>query len=298
MHQVRELTDDQLIAELHRRVSASGTGRYEAELQADVHELSEKLREAEQAKSYFLSSIRNELNNPLASILGLAQAIAAGAAPDMDRLRTMASLVHQEAFSLDLQIRNIIAAAEIESGEMVPRLSAVDIAAVAEGVRTLFAARIEQRQADVRIEALAAHAQVNSDPQLLRLILGNLLANAVEFGPAGGRIIIAIVTDADRNVTLSVKDNGTGISEEQQKRLFRRFGQLDAGRTKQHGGHGLGLAVVNECANALGGTIAVRSGKGLGTEFIVTLPALAPDMAVTGMALDGGTILFGKEESF
>jgi signal transduction histidine kinase len=294
----QHLSDEQLLAELQRRMTSAPRTAEQARLQHDLEEMGAKLREAEQVKSYFLSSIRNELNNPLSSILGLSKTIASGSSMDPERLKAMASLIHQEAFNLDLQIRNIIAAAEIESGAVPPDIVTIDPAAIAESVRDLFAARIAHRRANVILEHADPHLRMNSDPYMVHMILSNLLANALEHGHAEGGVIIRTAPGADGGFVLSVKDHGLGIAEEEQKQLFRRFHQLDRGRSKQHGGHGLGLAIVNEFTEALGGTLEVRSAKGLGAEFIVSLPTFSIDHVVKGVAMESNTVLFGDAELF
>jgi signal transduction histidine kinase len=298
MNIAHTMTDDQLIDELQARLKEKRQSKDAREMLKQVEEVSARLREAEQVKSYFLSNIRNEINNPLASILGLSKTIADSNISDAERIRFMANLIHQEAFGLDFQIRNIIAAAEIESGEVAPDLSSINITSLVESVAALFEPRIKHRQVVVKIDSEDKNLLVNSDPYMLQMMLTNLLANAIEFSFPGNDILLKVRINSDHDLILSVKDYGIGIDAFHQKQLFNRFQQLDAGSTKQHQGHGLGLAIVNEFADALGGTVAVHSEKGKGAEFVITLPEFSIDKVVKGIAMEGNTVLFSDEEKF
>jgi signal transduction histidine kinase len=294
----RALTDEQLLGEIRRRITLQRSTDDAGGILKEIGDLSARLRTAEEAKSYFLSNIRNEINNPLSSILGLSKAIADGALKDPERVQQMAAHIHKDAFSLDFQIRNIIAAAEIESGELAPNPSSNNITSLIEGIVAMFELRIKQRQINVKVESPDKELVVQSDPYMLHTMVANLLANAIQFSFPATEVLISVRKSSENALVLRVKDHGLGITPADQKQLFSRFHQVDTGRTKQHEGHGLGLAIVNEFADALGGGVAVRSEKGEGAEFIVTLPLIAVDKATQEVAMSSNTVLFGEEEKF
>jgi signal transduction histidine kinase len=297
MRSFDHLSDEQLFDELRRRRLQRWLCA-EPDANKELMDLADRLRAAEETKTYFLSCIRNELNNPLSSILGLSKMIAQGEALPPERMRAMAALIHNDAFTLDFQIRNIIAAADFESRGSAPRVASVDVAALARDVITQWADRAARAGAEVKLIAHQANVCMESDPALLQLVLSNLLANAIIFGGSRNWIEVHVGIHATNEVRITVKDQGPGINAEDRQRLFTRFGQLDSGRTKQHPGHGLGLVIVRACTEALGGTIELESEPGAGTTCHVVLPPFNAGGAVPGVAFGDNTILYGDTELF
>ena len=99
----------------------------------------------------------------------------------------------------------------------------------------------------------------------------NLLSNAIKFSPDDGTVIVALEIN-DNEIKISVKDNGPGISEDQQEKIFEQFYQIDDSHTRKHGGTGIGLSLCKEYAEIMGGKILVNSVLGKGSEFVITLP--------------------------
>ena len=119
---------------------------------------------------------------------------------------------------------------------------------------------------------------MRADPARLQQVLWNLLSNAVKFTPEGGLVHLTMVR-ADGQLSFSVTDNGKGIDGDFLPRVFERFTQGDATRSRQHGGLGLGLAIAKQLMELQGGSISAASdGEDLGATFTVTLPL--PDVAI------------------
>ena len=110
---------------------------------------------------------------------------------------------------------------------------------------------------------------VRGDAQRLRQVLGNLIDNAVKYSPAGSPVQVS-VTGLNGNVTVSVRDEGSGIASEDQRLIFEKFGRVSGGNTKP--GTGLGLYIARSIAEAHGGSLAVASARGRGATFTLTLP--------------------------
>ncbi len=182
---MKKLTDDELIAELKGRFEFNRKAL--KSLQAMTRKLevmNQKLQESEALKSHFLSNIRNEINNPLAAIMGISSQLAA---PESDpaRIAAMARMIYTEAFNLDFQLQNIFTAAELEAGEAVPFPARVDVCALAAHV----SGQLEHLSAPkgVAVEnQLAADLHFITDARKLHVMLINLLATAVEFSPEKG----------------------------------------------------------------------------------------------------------------
>jgi signal transduction histidine kinase len=113
---------------------------------------------------------------------------------------------------------------------------------------------------------------VNADPERLRQILVNLLANSAKFTAAGGRITIGAVRGRD-GIEIRVSDTGIGIPQEQIERVFEPFFQVDRGTTRTYPGIGLGLAIARDFARAMGGDLRLESVAGKGTTATLELPA-------------------------
>src|SRR6185295_15175321 len=124
-----------------------------------------------------------------------------------------------------------------------------------------------------------------ADPDRLQQVVRNLLSNAVKFTPAGGSIAIAAKREGTM-VELTVTDTGSGIRPEFLPHVFDRFSQQDGGKTRQHGGMGLGLAIVRHLVDMHAGTVSVSSVEGKGTTFTVRLPVASGHMRLERPARD------------
>jgi signal transduction histidine kinase len=117
-----------------------------------------------------------------------------------------------------------------------------------------------------------------TDPVLLQRVLTNLLSNAVKFTDRGSVTLLSQAQGSE--LVIRVRDTGLGIRAEDVPALFRKFGQLQATKTKRHSGTGLGLAIVKNLVELLGGRIDVQSEFGIGSEFTVRLPLQHPSEVV------------------
>jgi signal transduction histidine kinase len=297
MKKKQELSDELLLDELKKRLNAKNQSlQLQQTMLMELEGLNDRLRDADRMKSGFLSNIRNEINNPLTSIIGLAAQLMTGKGMDEEKIHRISFLISKEAFSLDFQMRNIFSAAEIEAGEVNVRPSMVDVEELVRGQINYFNLKIEQRKIKITVlhKPLSGEKIFKTDPFILHSIIMNLLANAIEFSPEQGNVILQTEIN-DKQLTLQVQDFGEGISESEYKHIFDRFKQLEGGTTKKHQGHGLGLSIVKEFVDDLRGTLDIQSEKGKTTIITVGLPSLSEDMVPEGFS-NGDEILFGDEE--
>jgi signal transduction histidine kinase len=126
-------------------------------------------------------------------------------------------------------------------------------------------------EADLPDEAVAIYA----DREKLRVVLDNLISNAVKFTPTGGRVWVTLCERGDE-VELSVADSGVGIPPEELERVFERFYQIESHLTRRHGGMGLGLSIVKELVELHGGRVWAENDPDRGSRFVVVLPVSAP----------------------
>lgn len=264
-----------------------------------LEDVNSKLQESESVKSNFLSNIRNEINNPLTSIMGLSKQLTTSSNLNAETTKTLADFIYSEAFQLDFQLRNIFAAAELEAGDTFLGISNVNVGSmVVNSVDTFVHLTAEK---DVKIvygvypqkegEAVIFRADMDK----LRIILTNLLSNAIEFSHPGGLVEIKVWVEQD-NLNISVSDYGIGIAEADQQKIFDRFKQLETGMRKTHSGHGLGLSITKEMLTLMEGSVSVKSEKDKGSTFTITIPDSAPEAKIEGIAVDGNVFVFEEEE--
>ena len=270
-----KLTDKELLEELQHRFSENKRSVEElSALTKQLQALNDKLKESEKIKSLFLANIRNELNDPLTSILGLSKNIQSPGNDQWEKTRAMAALIHAEAFDLDFQLRNIFAAAELESGELVLEVVQVDVYTLVRNVVDMYAHQLQAKQLEVKYLDNADSAVkrlFKTDPAKLQLIVSNLLANAIEFSYPQNEITITASIEKN-TLHLLVKDSGIGMKAAEQELIFAPFTQLDKGSVKLHKGHGLGLSIIKGILEVLSGQMELTSSTGKGSIFTVCIP--------------------------
>lgn len=267
---MKEISNDALLRELNRRLEGcEQIISDQNHMLAQLQDLNKKLEQSEALKSHFLSNIKNEINNPLASILALSQnVLRKGDQLSPDLLKSI-RLIYNEAHALDFQLDNIMTAAEIEAGEVSPRFDDANVSTVITQVIQAFRSSIDKKRISIDI---AGERDIHfvTDSHYFKIIMANLVSNAVKFSREEGIVSIAVICSGE-SLNIIVNDSGPGISQHDLSKIFDRFTQLDAGTMKKYQGHGLGLSVIKDLVELLDGTIAVHSSVN-GSSFSVTLP--------------------------
>jgi len=268
------VTDDALIEELSNRFAQSRKAFSDLSVvNRKLLEMNERLERSESLKSNFLSNIRNEINNPLNAIMGLAGQLSLIGAEN-EEVAAISSLIGAEATTLDFQLRNIFMAAELEAGEVNPRCVKVHIASALSDLVDSFQHTAAKKNVSLQL-ILPEHEDgtlVVIDFEKFQIIVSNLLSNAIEYSSDGGIVVISFLVEGDGCLQISVQDHGVGIPVEDQQRIFDRFVQLETGTTRSHLGHGLGLSISKALVDLMQGNITLVSAPGEGTQFIVTIP--------------------------
>ncbi len=281
--EIQDLADDisQMALELQELYGSLETKVHErtGELEQANQKLSEmngKLQEANAYKSNFLTIVSHELRTPLTAIIAFADILLA-AAPN-DDTAVIAREVKDNARSLLSMINNVIDAAKLEAGRYQMHYTPVDLVDLVLEVERVMRPLAERK--GVRLTALveADVPMIESDPDALHKILANLVGNAVKFTDGPGRVCVrAARGDDGTNVVLEVSDTGIGIAPADLALIFERFVQPDVSLSRGHGGSGLGLSLVKDLVDELGGSVAVSSVPGEGSVFAVTLPVGRPE---------------------
>jgi signal transduction histidine kinase len=213
------------------------------------------------------------LKTPLTSIQGFAQAILDGAAQTPEALQQAASVIFNEAGRMHRLVMDLLVLARLEGGTADLQKAPVDLGLLLNNIIDKF--KLQAEQANVRFNLqLGPLPTITGDGDRLSQVFTNLVDNAIKYSPAGGQVtIFAALAGAD--VLIQVRDSGTGISPEDQKRIFERFYQVDKSRRGGSGrGVGLGLAIAHQIVTAHHGRIWVDSAPGQGSTFSVSLPVM------------------------
>jgi signal transduction histidine kinase len=168
-------------------------------------------------------------------------------------------------------VNDLLRLATIEANQEVITLETVDWHSVVQDAIIRQQPKLNSKNIELSLEIDTDETHVRGNAKAMSHILDNLLVNAILYTAPGGRVAI-IIRSSDKSRELIVKDNGIGISQSDQARIFERFFRVDPARTKSEGGTGLGLAIAKHLVMQLQGSIEVESEIGQGTAFKVRLP--------------------------
>ena len=225
----------------------------------------------------FMANATHELKTPVGAITLLAEATEQ-AADDPEAVERFAGKIQREAARLTQLVTQIVQLSRVQ-GTQLATVALVDIDDVVATALERSSELAEQRHVNLTTSGTKGLLVRGSRDQLITALV-NLLHNAIHYSDIKARVVITTrltpSPDGDR-VTVAVSDNGIGIGEEDQLRIFERFYRVDFARSRQTGGTGLGLSIVSEIVEAHGGAISLWSRVGSGSTFTLELPA-APDL--------------------
>ncbi len=234
---------------------------------AVFHDLTE-VRRLDSMRRDFISNVSHELRTPLAGIRAAAETLQEGALDDRPAAQEFLGHIQRETDRMTQLVEELLELSRIESGAAPFAVEPVDASLLVHDTVRRFAQQAERAGIALKSDAPAGPLLLVGDGERLERALGNLVANAIKFTPAGGEIMLRAAGE-DGEVRLSVADTGVGIEPEQQVRVFERFYKADRGRG---GGTGLGLAIVKHIVRAHGGEVSLESRPGRGSTFTIRLP--------------------------
>src|SRR5215510_5812890 len=247
------------------------------EVQARTRELAktvEDLEVASQHKNQFVANMSHELRTPLAAVLGYAELIQEGfyESQGPKSLDALTRIRSNGKHLLGL-INTVLDIAKIESGQFTLNMTEYTIDGVVETVRSATESLAHNKKLALKTEVAKSLPIGLGDEQRLTQVLLNLVGNAIKFTDAGEVRVTAKA--ANGHFRVSVADTGPGIPEQEQKRIFEQFHQIDSSLTKAKGGTGLGLAIAKQIVEMHGGRIWVESTVGKGSTFQMEIPTRA-----------------------
>ncbi|MDQ3699182.1 MAG: HAMP domain-containing histidine kinase [Gemmatimonadota bacterium] len=231
----------------------------------------DRARKLAELQSQFVANVSHELRTPLTHISMFAESIMlARERSPAERLR-FATIIHREARRLTHLVDGVMRFASTAARDDRSEPEVVELGAVIHEAVEAFRPILDGRRVEVAI-VMVEGVLVRSDPEALRQIIINLLDNAVKFGPKGQTISIR-TSAAHESVSITVSDQGHGVPAHERERVFEPFTRLTGDGRPKVPGAGIGLAVVRDLVQRLGGTVHIGDGPGGGAALIVALPA-------------------------
>ncbi len=268
-------------------------------LRREVDRRTEELREAKaeaeemnRLKTAFLANMNHEFRTPLTSIIGFSDTLVE---QDLDPpTDQFARNINENGRRLLQTLDSVLHLSQLEAGSMTLEPERVSVAEEVERLAGLFEEQAAQEELILQVESPDSPLSAHLDPAAFQRILGNLLSNAIKFTEAGGMVTVR-VWEEELDVLVVVEDTGVGIDSEFVPKLYDAFEQESSGTGREFEGAGLGLAITRKLTEMMGGSVAVESEKGKGTQFTVRLPRrrsgaatqMAPDRTATELQPNG-----------
>ncbi|HEY0321366.1 MAG TPA: response regulator [Pyrinomonadaceae bacterium] len=281
-HTVRRGVEHRLLM-LREREARARLEEFNHELQQRVEERTaelvrrnEELAEANRAKDIFLATLSHELRTPLTPVLGWVNLLKTGALDQASVMQALDTIERNARLQARL-VDDLLDISRIVTGKLQFEREPVDLNAVVRAAMDTMRGQALQSGVTMNIGAAGTPVIVQGSPVRLEQIVLNLISNAVKFTESGGRVTVR-VEQSNNVASVIVEDNGIGIAPEFLPHVFESFRQADGSTTRQHGGLGLGLAIVRALAKLHGGNVCAESdGIGHGARFCFTVPCEVKD---------------------
>jgi signal transduction histidine kinase len=262
------------LAFLNRLSDNAAIAIYNAQLYAEV-------QRANVAKSDFVSFVAHELKNPMTSIKGYTELLAAGSVGSINEMQTnFLHTIKSNVERMSVLVSDLNDNAKIEANRLRLDYKAVHVSDIVDDVLRSTKRQIEDKKQTVQLQLSEQMPTVWADPVRIGQVLTNLVSNAHKYTPEGGAVIVGAEAasnqwdpeGAKQVVHLWVKDNGIGISTEDQARIFQKFFRSDDSKAREAPGTGLGLNITKSLVEMQGGRIWFESEYRQGTTFHITMP--------------------------
>ena len=233
----------------------------------------QKLKDLEAYRREFLGEVSHELKTPIFAIQGFIHTLIDGAMDDEKVRVKFLKKAMKNSDRLSNLVEDLLVITQAESGEMDIRVRKFHIYGLVNDVIDNLEYKFTKKQRNIQYNIIAnglEESTVYADYERIQQVLTNLVDNAIKYGDVNGTVEIAL-TENEKKVFVSVKDDGPGIEEEHLDKIFRRFYRVDKSRSREKGGTGLGLAICKHLMSAHGEQITVDSVVDQGTTFTFSL---------------------------
>ncbi len=254
---------------LSERLPVAGTGDELQSLSISLNTMIARLERSFLHISRFTADASHELRTPLTVLRGELEATAQHSDLPAEARETVGSAL-EETERLSKIVQGLLAVSRLDAGEAETERVHLDLAELASSTSEQMQLLAEDKNIRMSCDA-RERVLVEGDPARLKQVIVNLLDNAINYTAPGGRVQLRVLTSG-RLALLEVEDNGVGIAKEALPHIFERFYRTDKARSRQMGGAGLGLSIVQAICLAHGGEVQVESVEGQGSRFIVSLP--------------------------
>lgn len=267
--------------------------RHQTELQEKNEQLEglvQELREADRLKNEFLANTSHELRTPLNSIIGFLNLVTDGLCEsDEERDELLGHALQSGRHLLNL-INDVLDLSRMEAGRLQVECTEVALQPLLEEAKSTFEVQAREKQLDFICEPVPEDLRVNADDARLRQVLVNVIGNAIKFTERGSVAVAVEASGGSPFVEIAVIDTGIGVTPDKRKRLFEKFSQGDTSTTRKYGGTGLGLVIVKELVEMMGGTVRLESpGDGLGTVVTISIPRASDAAPAPAGRVGGGS---------
>ena len=249
---------------------------HQKELQGQNTQLEDlivELREADRMKNEFLANTSHELRTPLNSIIGFLNLVLDGLCESEEERNELLGHALKSGKHLLNLINDVLDLSRIEAGRLQVEYADVRLRPLLEEIQSTMEVQARDKDLVFTCEQVSESLRVRADEARLRQVLVNVIGNAIKFTSEGS---VEVTVDASLGspfVEISVTDTGIGIAAEKRERLFRKFSQGDTSTTRKFGGSGLGLVIVKELVEMMGGAVRMESeGEGKGSTVSISLP--------------------------
>ncbi|MGB5275683.1 MAG: ATP-binding protein [Gammaproteobacteria bacterium] len=266
---------DIYLAETDKRVAISAyplfSQKDQTQLLGTVVVLRDITHEGDEQKNNgeFIAHVAHELKSPLNILFMYSETLIDNADASRELTIEAANVIHDETGRISQMIDNLLNLTMIEMGTVAMRRQRVKIAELLEDIYETMSRNKQAKSLDFDLKLDHDLGTIQLDKDLVRVCINNLISNAIKYNKPGGRIELIAEQD-DMEVIIRVRDNGIGISAEDQHRIFSKFFRSDDDAVRERSGHGLGLSLVNEIVKLHNGKIQLNSNPGQGSEFVIS----------------------------
>ena len=244
-----------------------------------LHDITD-LRKLERIRRDFVANVSHEFKTPLTAIQGFAETLLAGAIEDPQNRIRFLQIILEHSRRLARLTDDLLELSKMDADRLDLELDRLSVSQFVQSCMETTQRSAKEKNLSVSVDLQGTLPDIAADRRRLAEVLQNLLDNAIQYTPSGGRIKVSAVSDREE-VTFTVSDTGIGIPKVDQPRIFERFYRVDVARSREVGGTGLGLSIAKHLVEAHGGRIWVDSEVGQGSHFHFTVPVFQPQHALS-----------------